>query len=176
MMQAAALLFAFLEIVVFTGCSAGMVHLLPQKAEKPRWMKGIFWVIYAALSVLLPNIGRDDVLTITVFTAVYLLAGWFLYHRSRIGLVYQLVYMVLMYAAEVIGIFLAIHLVGIFRLGNAVLSYLACVSKILLELGVMLAVRAILERRYMAEGARVRVGGMVIVPLFSLAHIFMIFP
>lgn len=173
MMQAAALLFAFLEIVVFTGCSAGMVHLLPQKAEKPRWMKGIFWVIYAALSVLLPNIGRDDVLTITVFTAVYLLAGWFLYHRSRIGLVYQLVYMVLMYAAEVIGIFLAIHLVGIFRLGNAVLSYLACVSKILLELGVMLAVRAILERRYMAEGARVRVGGMVIVPLFSLAHIFM---
>ena len=86
------LFLVILELSVFTGCAIFMVRMLPRKTEKHEWAEILCWGIFALLAVLLPNLGRDDALTMVVLTPYYLGIGWFLYHRSRTGLLLSLIH------------------------------------------------------------------------------------
>ncbi len=162
-----------LTISVFIGCAVMMVRLLPKAVEKPLWMKAVFWGIYAVLSVLVPNIWRNDMLTMAVLTAVYLPAGWFLYHRSRMGLLYQLIYMAVMYMAEVIAIFLGVRLELAFGLEYMTRYCLVNMLEMLFQIGVMAVIKEILKRRYISDRKSLKIRGMVLVPLFSIGLIFL---
>ena len=92
-MMALGFFLILLEISVFAGCAVFMVRILPRKTEKNQWGEIVAWGIFALLSVLLPNVIRNDAFTMAVLTPYYLGIGWLLYHRSRMGLLYQLIYM-----------------------------------------------------------------------------------
>lgn len=162
-----------LEIFVFTGCAVFMVRMLPRKAEKNQWAKITAWGIFALLSVLLPNIGRDDALTMAVLTPYYLGIGWFLYHRSRTGLLYQLIYMVSMYIVQIIAIFCVIHFFSFFYLEETTYGYVAGLLKQFLLILSTVVLGKILNRRYMEDGQRLKMRGMILVPLFSIALLFL---
>ncbi len=173
MTQLTNLLFAFLVVVSYTGCAVLMVKLLPKKAEKPLWVKAIGWGMYGALTVSLPGLFRDDMVTMTILTAAYLLFGWYAYHRSRIGLVYQLVYMALMYVSELIAIFLAVNLATVFGVGNIIFIYMVNVLKLFFMFVVLLLIKRILRSRSVTDGTRLKLGGMAAVPLFSIVLLFL---
>lgn len=162
-----------LEIFVFTGCAVFMVRMLPRKTEKNQWAEITAWGIFALLSVLLPNIGRDDVLTMAALTPYYLGIGWFLYHRSRTGLLYQLIYMVSMYIVQIIAIFCAIHFFSFFHLEADTYTYVAGLLKQFFLILSTMVLGKILNRRYMEDGRRLKMRGMMLVPLFSIALIFL---
>ncbi|MEY8427295.1 hypothetical protein AALA00_06140 [Lachnospiraceae bacterium 46-15] len=65
-MMALGLFLVIFELFVFTGCAIFMVWMLPRKTEKNPWAEIAAWGIFALLSILLPNIGRDDILTMAV--------------------------------------------------------------------------------------------------------------
>lgn len=173
MMQLTNLLFAFLVAAFYTCCAMLMVKLLPKAVEKPLWVKVTCWGAYAALTVLLPTLFRDDIVTMTTLTAVYLLFGWYAYHRSRIGLVYQLAYMALMYVSELIAIFLAVNLAAVLEAGNIIFVYMVCVLKLFFMFTVLLLIKRILRNRSVTDGTGLKLGGMAVVPLFSMAALFL---
>lgn len=98
------ILMVTLDLSVFTGASYLIVRVLSGQGKGTRRrLKAAGWILYALLSILLPNLGRDDVLTMTVLSVYYLAFGWFCYHRSKTGIIYQLIYMVTMYASQVMA-------------------------------------------------------------------------
>lgn len=164
--------FVLLEILVFTGCGILMVRMIPEKVEGRRKERIFAWCGFALFSVLLPNLGRDDVLTMAVLTAYYLATGWFLYHRSKTGLLYQLMYMVIMYGVQVVAIFCSLHLAFSFGLEPYTGAYIRSLMKdVFLFLATML-MGGILSRRYMEDRKGLKLRGMLLVPVFSIALIF----
>lgn len=167
------LFLVILELFVFTGCAIFMVRMLPRKTEKHEWAEILCWGIFALLAVLLPNLGRDDALTMVVLTPYYLGIGWFLYHRSRTGLLYQLIYMAAMYLSQMIAIFCTIHLSSFFYLEvNTYGCLLMLMKQFVLILSTMILGK-LLKKRYIEDGRGLKMRGMMIVPLFSIALIFL---
>lgn len=171
-MIALSLFLLCLDLSVFTGCAIMVVHMLPEKVEGNKKKRAVAWGVFALLSVLLPNLGRDDFLTMGVMIPYYMALGWFLYHRSKTGLLYQLIYIVAMYAAQVIAIFCTIHLSFSFNLGTDTSSYVMTLMKdVFLFLTTML-LGGILNRRYVEDRQGLRMRGMILIPMFSIALIF----
>lgn len=161
-----------LDISVFTGCAVMVVRMLPEKAKGNKKKRVIAWGIFALLSVLLPNLGRDDFLTMVVMIPYYMALGWFLYHRSKTGLLYQLIYMVAMYAAQVIAIFCTIHLSSSFQLGADTGSYILVLMKDAFLFLTTVLLGRILSRRYVEDRKGLRMRGMIWIPICSIALIF----
>lgn len=168
-----AVLIAAMELIVFTSCAVWMVHILPCKAEIPFWGKGIVWCIFGALAVLIPHLFWSDLITMVVLNLYYLAAGWFLYHRSRMGLLYQLSYMVSMYVTQVIAIFLTLMLANAVTLGNEEISYLVSLLKSIFLLVITCLTRVIIRKRFVADRGTLKIRGMVLIPLFSLVLMFL---
>ena len=51
-----------------------------------RIIRGIAWLIYTLLAVLLPRILRDDLITMVGLSVYYILVGYLLYHQSKVGM------------------------------------------------------------------------------------------
>jgi len=164
--------FAILELSVFTGCGILMVRMIPKKVEGCKKERILAWCMFAVLSVLLPNLGRDDALTMVILSTYYLVMGWFLYHRSKTGLLYQLMYMVIMYGVQVVAIFCSLHLASSFQLEPYTGAYIRSLMKdVFLFLATML-MGGILSRRYMEDGKGLKLRGMLLVPVCSMVLIF----
>lgn len=165
--------FLILDIALFTGCAVIVLHMLPQKAEAPFWKRLLLWGTFAALTVLLPNLFRDDVITMVTLTALYLLIGWFLYHRSRVGLLYQLIYMAVMYATQALAIFGVLHLWSHTDFDVQTYSRLVVLFKQAFLILAVIIMGMILSRRYVSDSRALKLRGMVIVPLLSTVLIFL---
>lgn len=165
--------FMVVELAVFTGCAVMVVNLLPKKADKPQWVKVVYWGIYTILSVVVPNLGRNDILTIIVLTAFYLIVGWRLYHRSKMGLLYQMIYMAVMYFVQLISIFATIILADVFQLENTTRYYLLSLLKALFSVVIIIIFSAILKKRYVSDQKNMKIRGMVLVPLISIVITFL---
>ena len=131
------------------------------------------WGIFALLSVLLPNVGRNDALTMAALTPYYLGIGWLLYHRSRMGLLYQLIYMASMYIVQLIAIFCAAHFSSFFYLDAVTCSYVTILLKQFLLILSTMVLGKLLNKRYVEDRKRLKIRGMILIPLFSIALIFL---
>lgn len=161
-----------LDISVFTGCAVMMVRMLPEKVEGCKREKIIAWGVFALLSILLPNFGGNDILTMVILIPCYMGVGWFFYHRSKTGLLYQLIYMVAMYAVQVIAIFCTIHLSSSFNLEATTGAYIMTLMKDVFLFLTTIILGAILNRRYVEDRHSLKMRGMILVPMFSMALIF----
>lgn len=168
------ILMVTLDLSVFTGASYLIVRVLSGQGKGTRRrLKAAGWILYALLSILLPNLGRDDVLTMTVLGVYYLAFGWFCYHRSKTGIIYQLIYMVTMYASQVMAFFCTLHLSAFFELEAFSRFFLLTLTKDTFLFLSTMGLVAILDRRYVRDGRGLKLRGMVIVPLFSMVLIFL---
>jgi two-component system sensor histidine kinase AgrC len=165
--------FIIIDLFVFTACAVFMVRLLPRKTDSPLWLRISAWSIFAILSIVLPNLGRNDILTIIVLILYYLAVGWFLYHKSKMGLLYQLVYMMSMYATQVMAIFLVVRLKCSFALEDKLQLYLLVMFKSLFLMMIMTLLKKILKKRYVADQQNLKIRGMVLVPVISMVLIFL---
>lgn len=172
-MMALSILLLILEISIFTGCAYLIVRMLPEKTKASKWKRTAAWVVFGLLSVLLPNLGRDDFLTMAVLIPYYLALGWFLYHRSKVGLLYQLMYMAAMYAAQVAAIMCTLHLSSTFHLETVTRAYIMTLMKDVFLFLATMVLAEILSRRYVEDRKGLKLRGMVLIPLFSLGLIFM---
>lgn len=159
-------------MAVYTGCAVWFLRESPKAAEPSRWLRIIVWVGYAALSIILPNLWYNDVITISVMTVYYLIAGWFLYHRSRTWLLYQLIFCMGTYAAQVIAmIFLAV-ITQMIRMDQYVISILLTLFKCMCVVLMTFIFQIIIRKRCAQDQKNLSVKGMVIVPAFSLILIY----
>ncbi len=172
-MMALGFFLILLEISVFAGCAVFMVRILPRKTEKNQWGEIVAWGIFALLSVLLPNVIRNDAFTMAVLTPYYLGIGWLLYHRSRMGLLYQLIYMASMYIVQLIAIFCAAHFSSFFYLDAVTCSYVTILLKQFLLILSTMVLGKLLNKRYVEDRKRLKIRGMILIPLFSIALIFL---
>lgn len=150
-----------------------MVRLLPCRVDRPIWIKIVAWCVFALLSVLLPNLKRNDILTMLVLISYYLVLGWFLYHKSKMGLLYQLVYMLSMFATQLIAIFLVVKLNQVFTLENNLLFYLIGMFKSLFLMIITILLKQIQKKRYVEDQQNLKIKGMILVPIISMVLIFL---
>ena len=175
------ILFFLLDIVSLTLCSWYPVSLMPSKPlnqpglrnlRRLRILRAAAWLGYAALTVLIPNLGRNDLLTIAVLSVYYVWIGYLLYHRDKVGILYQFGFMFLMYATQMISIVAGSELYVMFGLEYITYLYV----KILLKAGLLLIVtfvfRILIQRRFVSAQPRFKLRGMILVPIISMILIF----
>lgn len=167
------LFFCFIDLGVFILCAAVTMHLLPSNKKSPIWVKILSWLLFAALSILLPTFGKNDLLTLLVLIVCYLSMGWFLYHKSKMGLLYQLVYMMSMFATQLIGIFLVLKMYQIFGMESSLRFYLLSLFKAFFLIIVTLILKRIIKTRFVFDQQYLNIKGMLLIPLLSMALIFM---
>lgn len=172
------LIFSLLDIISLTFCSAYLVILLPRsnktiRGQKMFWIaKAAVWIIYAFLTVMIPAIWRDDAITITGLTLYYVLAGYLLYHRNKIGVLYQVGFMFFLYATQMISIYTAIKLQKIYILENRTCAYIMILLKACLLVVVTFLLRMLIRKRFLSVQPRFKIRGMILVPVISMILIF----
>ena len=156
------ILFFLLDIVSLTLCSWYLVSLMPsnkyavRKHGRLRILKAAAWTGYAALTVLLPNLGHNDFLTMAVLSVYYILTGYLLYHRDKTGILYQLGFMFFMYATQIISILAAARFYAVFSLEQITYVY----TMILLKAGFLLIItvvfRILIQKRFVSVQPRLK--------------------
>ncbi len=172
------ILFFLLDIVSLTLCSWYLVSLMPsnkyavRKHGRLRILRAAAWSGYAALTVLLPNLGHNDFLTMAVLSVYYILTGYLLYHRDKTGILYQLGFMFFMYATQMISIMAAASFYAVFSLEQITYVY----TMILLKAGFLLIItvvfRILIQKRFVSVQPRFKLRGMLLVPVISMILIF----
>ncbi len=167
------LFFLIVSILLMCLCGAAVLWAIPGERRGRLWVRGLAWAGYGMLTVLLPNLWADDLITMTVLGIYYLALGWFLYHKSRIGLLYQMVYHVLMYSSQVIAVYVSLILADTLLLEYRICGYLVGLFKNFLLLAVTFLLRELMKRRLVREQRNLKIRGMIIVPVFSMALLFL---
>lgn len=170
--------FYFLDIASLTLCAWYPVTLIPGRGGSVRAgrllrvLRAAVWLVYAVLTVLIPTVGRNDLLTMVVLSVYYVTAGYFLYHHNRAGVLYQLGFMFFMYATQMISIMAATKLWTVFTLEYRTYVYIM----ILLKAGQLVLVtclfRLLIRKRFVAVQPRFKIRGMILVPVISMILIF----
>lgn len=137
-----------------------------------RVIKIITWLVFAALTVLLPTFGRNDLITMIVLSAYYLSIGYFLYHHDRIGILYQLGFMFFMYATQVISIMTATKFWQVLCLEYLTHIYIMVLLKAFLLIAVTFLFRLLIQKRFVSVQPRFKIRGMILVPVISMILIF----
>lgn len=164
--------FSFLDMVSLVGCALILVRAIPAEQEESLWKKILGWGIYCALTILLPTVWQNDILTIAVLTLYYIVMARLLYFRSRKGIVYQIIYCVILLVTEYMAAFLAVYVWTTMGQEWELVSCILLVSRIFLLLVGTFILREIIRRRF-ADVQYIKIRGMVIVPLFSMALMFL---
>ena len=115
-------IFTLLDIASLMFCSMYVVTLLPRSARVTGdrrilcAVRAAAWLVYALLTVMIPTVWQDDAVTMAGITLYYVMAGYLLYHRDRVGTLYQVGFMFSLYATQMIAIFAAAVMWGVFSL------------------------------------------------------------
>lgn len=171
--------FTLLDIVCMTACSVYLVFLLPRsekstgRKKMPRIVRAAVWVGFALMTVMIPTVWRDDSVTMITLTLYYVLIGYLLYHMDKVGILYQVCFMLCMYATQVIAIFTAVKLREMYSLEYRTYAYMVVVLKESLLIAVTFVFRALIRKRYMTVQPRFQIRGMILVPVISMILIFM---
>ncbi len=170
-MTAADVFFMALFLVIYTFSAYLVIRSFPCETDSPRWIRAAAWVIYAALAVILPNLFGDDVITMVTLCVYYLVIGRVLYHRSKTGLLYQLIYCLVNYAAQVIGVMIGVKLLYNTALEQSIVSYMMMTFKSALVLAAAIVIAGVLRKRYAKDNKSLKIRGMILVPVFSFVLI-----
>lgn len=171
-------IFTILDIATLTLCSAYVVTLLPYdkglsgNKKLFRVVRAVVWLVYAMLTVLIPSLWRNDLVTIAGLCIYYVLAGYLMYHRDRVGVLYQLGFMFSLYATQVISILTAAKMWAIYSLDYRTYAYVTVLLKASLLIMVTFVFRVLIRKRYMSVKSRFKIRGMLLVPVISMILIF----
>nr|MDE6619246.1 GHKL domain-containing protein [Lachnospiraceae bacterium] len=171
-------IFSLLDIASLTCCSAYLVISLPGREELAgnkklfRAVKIVVWIIYALLTVMIPMIWHDDSITMIGLTLYYILIGYMLYHRDKVGVLYQVGFMFFMYTTQMIAIFTAMKVREVYSLENKTYAYIMILLKACLLVIITFVFKVIIEKRYMSVQPRFKIRGMLLVPVISVILIF----
>lgn len=172
-------IFTLLDLLSLTFCSAHLVILLPyseifsDRKKGLRIVRAAAWILFAALTVMVPGIWRNDSITVCVLTVYYVLVGYLLYHRDKVGSLYQVSFMFCMYATQMIAISAGTKLWSIYSLEYKTYIYMVILLKACLLVMVTFAFRALIKKRYLSVQPRFKIRGMLLVPVISTFLIFM---
>ena len=164
--------FLLLSDLAFVLCAWLIVRAVPENIEGCRWKRVLAWTGYGVLSVLIPSIWWNDVVTMVLLCVYYVLIGRLFYFHSKMGMVCQVMYSVIMFGTQYMAIFLARNCYITFQLEMWTFSVLGMIFKTFLLLIVTVIMREIIRRRF-KDSPYVRVRGMVIVPIFSIGMLFL---
>jgi len=159
--------------VMYTFSAYLVVRVLSKEVSSPRWLRIAAWVLYAALGTILPNIFWNDIITMIGTSLCYLLIGGLLYHRSKTGLLYQVIYCMALYTVQVIGVIIGVMLFEMIELEPVLISYIREILKQVLTLTIAGVIAGVIRRRYAQDSARLKIRGMVLVPIFSMVLLFL---
>ena len=168
----AGMFFQVMELTGFTICAWAAVRAIPETVPAEQWKRLLAWLGYAFLSIVIPSLWFNDGITMVVLCIYYLLIGRFFYFRSKMAAVCQVIYIAVMFGTQYIAIYLSAYCYRIFELEFQNYMYLISVLKILLLIPAVLVMRAVTRRRF-KDSPYVKIRGMVIVPVFSMALLFL---
>ena len=166
------IIFVLLDLVSLVVCAWLLVRSIPSDREESRWKKAIGWIGYASATILLPALWQDDKLTIGVLCIYYVVMARLLYFRSRQGIVYQIIFCVILLATELTASFAARYLWLVMQLEGIVVYSVLVVSRVFLLFVGTFILREIIRRR-LADVQYIKIRGMVIVPVASMALLFL---
>lgn len=171
-------LFYFVDIASLTLCSWYPVSLMVggkkfvQNSKILRVIKIVAWLGFAVLTVMLPTLGRNDLLTMVVLSIYYIIVGYFLYHNDKVGVLYQLGFMFFMYATQMISIMVAAKLWQVLRLEHLTYVYIMILLKAFQLIIVTFLFRLLIQKRFVSVQPRFKIRGMILVPVISMILIF----
>lgn len=164
--------FGLLDLASLVVCAWMLIRSIPSDREESSWKKIIGWIGYAAATILLPALWQDDKLTIGVLCIYYVVMARLLYFRSRQGIVYQIIFCVILLATELTASFAARYLWLVMQLEGIVVYSVLVVSRVFLLFVGTFILREIIRRR-LADVQYIKIRGMVIVPVASMALLFL---
>lgn len=161
-----------MELVVFTVCAVALVFQIPLEVDSARWKRIGAWCVYAALSIFLPNYFHSDYITIPVLALTYVLIGRFFYFKNKMGYVCQIVFCAVMLATQYMAVFVVGFVQVAIRPETFTIVALVSVFKSLFLIMGTLPLCWIVRKR-LAHVEYLKIGGMVIVPVFSMLLMFL---
>lgn len=171
--------FSLLDIASLMLCSLYVVTLLPRDGRLQgntvlfRAVRAAAWLVYVLLAVMVPMIWHDDAITMTGLTLYYIILGYMLYHRNKIGILYQVGFMFFMYATQMVSIYAAMKIWETFSLEYKTYIYILIILKAFLLIIVTFILRELIRKRYMSVQPRLKIRGMLMVPVISMILIFL---
>jgi len=175
----AILIFTLIDAAVFLFCAVLMMRFICMytqddfKRSRPLFVRFLGWAGYILLAVLLPNLFWNDAVTVSVLLCYYLLFGWMVYHKSPVGLLYQVVYILVMYASQAIAIMLANMLYLELHIQRTTCSYLLVVFKAFFHICILFVLWKIMQKRYAKDQKNLKTGRMALIPFLSLGLILL---
>lgn len=167
-----AFLFQVMELTGFTVCAWLLVRGLPETVQAEKWKRLLAWLGYAFLSIVIPSLWYNDAITMVVLSIYYVLVGRLLYFRSKMAAVFQMIYIAVMFGTQYIAIYISAYCYDNFELEFQNYLYLISVLKIFLLIPAVIVMREVAQRRF-KDSPYVKIRGMVIVPVFSMALLFL---
>lgn len=164
--------FSLLDLVIIVGCALALVKAIPSNIEESRWKKILAWIGYGVLAVVLPVFGKNDMLTIGILMVYYIFIAWLLYFRNKMGMLYQMIYCVLMLLVQYIAALLAAYFWTVKQLEDITYVCLLVVLRSFFLLTGTLLLRGMVHRRF-TDVQYTKIRGMVIVPIFSSILLFL---
>lgn len=172
-MLAADLFFTLFGVISYTGCSIWFLYAVPRNRESFRWFRWAAWGIYTALSIILPTLWLNDAITMPVMAASYLAIIWIFYHRRRTWLLYGLIFYMVIYGAQAMGIYLTVELTKLFQMDIHTFSYAMSVLKGTFMAAATFFMRFLVQKRQASDQKNLRIRGMILVPVFSMILLFL---
>lgn len=174
------LVFTLLDMAVLMICSLYIVIWLPQDKKisgnkmRLRILRFVVWIVYTALTVLIPLLWKNDLVTMAGLSIYYSVAGYMLYHHDKIGILYQLGFMFFIYVTQMISLFTASKMLEIFLLEYRAFSYILVLLRVVLLALVTLIFRLLIRKRYVSVQPyfKMKIRGMLCVPVISIILIF----
>lgn len=165
--------FMILMLAIYVICAAWFLTAFPTEVKAPRWIKIGLWCVYGVLCVALPNLWFNDIITMTVLAAYYLVIGWFFYHRSRNVLFYQLIYCVGSYTAQLMGIVTAVQIYSFMVVDTQIYPYILNICKTFFLLIVSFGLWSLAKHRKAQDQKNLKIRGVILVPVCSMVLLFM---
>ncbi|MDE7476450.1 MAG: ATP-binding protein, partial [Lachnospiraceae bacterium] len=174
-------IFTFMDMAVLMICTIYIVILLPQDKKISgnkkllRVLRYAAWLVYAVLTVLIPVLWKNDLVTMIVLSICYSLVGVLLYHRDKTGILYQLGFMFFMYATQMIAPFAATQMWQFFSLEYKAFSYIWILLRVVMLVIVTFVFRMLIRKRYVSVQpySKMKIRGMLCVPVISILLIFL---
>lgn len=172
MAQLGVVILGVLDIVVLVLSARAVVRVVPEEIAGRRLLRTLAWIIYALSTILVPVIGKNDMLTVAMLTLWLIVTARWLYFANKMGIVCLIIYQFVMMGTSYIAITLANILFVEMQLGLYTYSILIILLKdSFLILGTFVLVMVMRKRFVTSEHLKIR--GMIIVPIFSCVLMFL---
>lgn len=174
-----AVFIAVIEMFAFVACAVYMMRLILSCTKKEFRrnrhiaLRILMWAGYGVLAVLLPNLFYNDGITMLSLLCYYLLGGWLVYHKSPMGILYQAVYIMVIYAAQCIAIIASYLLFEKLEISLEMYPCLLGILKVAFEIIIVFIFGMVLKKRYAKDQKNLKIRGMILIPVFSMVLMFL---